>query len=201
MLTNLKAISALSFVSITNAMDDIAGVVGDLWTLIKNPSMLIAGGEDSIEVLLRVAKNRIALNRAIREGPGPEPELTDRERWGSEWAEIHAKGWRQVEREMMAAKWSKSGQLFGSDNPLFSMEGRDTGEMFGPDPGRGGPGKVAKTKGSRFDRPDTGNLSRIGGLYFGADYNLRLMTLQQETKRLTERIAVSNEAIAQSVKE
>lgn len=54
---------------------------------------------------------------------------------------------------------------------------------------------------SRFTRPDTGNLARIGGLYFGADYNMRLMTLQQETKRLTERIAVSNEAIAQSVKE
>jgi hypothetical protein len=54
---------------------------------------------------------------------------------------------------------------------------------------------------SRMNRPDTGSLARIGGLYFGADYNLRLMTLQQETNRLTERIAVSNEAIAQSVKE
>jgi hypothetical protein len=52
-----------------------------------------------------------------------------------------------------------------------------------------------------MNRPDTGSLARIGGLYFGADYNLRLMTLQQETNRLTERIAVSNEAIAQSVKE
>lgn len=53
----------------------------------------------------------------------------------------------------------------------------------------------------KFTRPDTGNLARIGGLYFGADYNMRLMTLQQETKRLTERIAVSNDIIAQSVKE
>lgn len=89
--------------------------------------------------------------------------------------------------------------LFGSDNPAFSFEGRDTGEMFGPS----APIKEKKDAAtrSRFDRPDTGNLARIGGLYFGADYNLRLMTLQQETKRLTERIAVSNEAIAESVKE
>lgn len=61
--------------------------------------------------------------------------------------------------------------------------------------------EMAASSSGRFTRPDTGSLARIGGLYFGADYNMRLMTLQQETKRLTERIAVSNEAIAQSVKE
>jgi hypothetical protein len=68
-------------------------------------------------------------------------------------------------------------------------------------PGSDSAASTRATARSRFDRPDTGNLARIGGLYFGADYNLRLMTLQQETKRLTERIAVSNEAIAESVKE
>jgi hypothetical protein len=169
-LTNMKAISALSFVKTTNALDDMAGIAGDLFVILSNPRSWTTGGENSIGILRKIVENRLALNRAIREGPS---QSTPRQ----------------------------NGTRFGSDNPLFSMEGRDAGEMFGPEPGPGVSGKGAKSNGSRFDRPDTGNLARIGGLYFGADYNLRLMTLQQETKRLTERIAVSNEAIAQSVKE
>jgi hypothetical protein len=54
---------------------------------------------------------------------------------------------------------------------------------------------------SRMNRPDTGNLSRIGGLYFGADYNLRLMTLQQETKRFAERTAIATEKSAEKLSE
>lgn len=110
-------------------------------------------------------------------------------------------------RDVMNPQKSKTGQsptlpngpLFGSDNPLFSMLGRDSGEMFGPS----APIKEKKDAAarSRFDRPDTGNLARIGGLYFGADYNARLYDLTQKIERHVARSADANVTTADALKE
>jgi hypothetical protein len=189
-LANLRAISAISFINVTNAMDDIAGVAGDIWGIITNPSSWTSGGENSLSILKKIVENRIALNKAIREGPGPEPVLTDRQRWGSEWADIHTKGWRQVEREMMAAKWSKSGQLFGSDNPLFSMEGRDTGEMFGPMLLPGMLKQKATSNMPEFRSNAAGALQSMGGYWFGAEDSSKqdLAAMRADIKRIADSV-------------
>lgn len=54
---------------------------------------------------------------------------------------------------------------------------------------------------SQFSRPDTGNLARIGGLYFGADYNARLIDLTAKIERHASRSADANVTTAEALKE
>lgn len=54
---------------------------------------------------------------------------------------------------------------------------------------------------SRFSRPDSGNLARIGGLYFGADYNARLIDITAKIERHASRSADANVTTAEALKE
>lgn len=109
-------------------------------------------------------------------------------------------GFRSVFQDISGAKEMPAPVAnFPADSGMptgYTFGGRDTGEMFGPPESK----KKASDR-SRFDRPDTGNLARIGGLYFGADYNLSLMTLQQEIKRFSERTAIASEKSAEKLSE
>ena len=65
----------------------------------------------------------------------------------------------------------------------YTREGRSTGESFDV--------PVAPIARTRFDRPSTGDLARIGGLYFGADYNTMLLQSQQKQINFLSKIADS----------
>jgi hypothetical protein len=140
------------------------------------------------------------------------PSQIAREEWAKSWSDIHSKGWQQVEREQMAKKWASAGRLVGSDNPMFDFFGRATGEQFGPlESGQSwqmlqaGISPSASTRmgksGGRFDRPSTGSLAAIGGLYFGADYNTRLMSNAEKQVRELERISYNTKETAEVLKQ
>lgn len=64
--------------------------------------------------------------------------------------------------------------------------------------------KKQRTKTERqdqFKRPETGNLARIGGLYFGADYNAKLYDLTQRIERHVARSADANVTTATKLSE
>ena len=54
---------------------------------------------------------------------------------------------------------------------------------------------------SRLDRPSTGSLASIGGLYFGADYNTRLMTTAERQVRELEKISTNTKDTAERLAE
>lgn len=80
----------------------------------------------------------------------------------------------------------------------YTPFGRATGEQFGPEVAP--KVKVAKER-SRFDRPSTGSLASIGGLYFGADYNTRLMNTAEKQVRELEKISTNTKDAAESLKQ
>lgn len=61
--------------------------------------------------------------------------------------------------------------------------------------------RTKAAKQDQFKRPDTGNLARIGGLYFGADYNARLYDLTQKIERHVARSAEANVTTATKLSE
>lgn len=87
--------------------------------------------------------------------------------------------------------------------PGYTPEGRSGSDPFGPPK----PGQTweqfnqefkakpkenaAAAERERMQRPSTGNLASIGGLYFGADYNMRLMTTMQKQLSALEKIDVN----------
>lgn len=88
-----------------------------------------------------------------------------------------------------------------------------TGEQFGPlqvgqtwemlNQGKGDISKKEKLSRdrSRFDRPSTGSLASIGGLYFGADYNTRLMSTAEKQVRELEKISTNTKDTAERLAE
>lgn len=80
----------------------------------------------------------------------------------------------------------------------YTQFGRATGEQFGPEVAP--KVKVVKER-SRFDRPSTGSLASIGGLYFGADYNTRLMSTAEKQVRELEKISTNTKDTAERLSE
>jgi hypothetical protein len=163
------------------------------------------------ETLFGLNPNRSITGDLSQQGIKTPSQLA-REEWAKSWSDIHSKGWQQVEREQMAKKWASAGRLVGSDNPMFDFFGRATGEQFGPlESGQSwqmlqagispsGSTRMGKS-GGRFDRPSTGSLAAIGGLYFGADYNTRLMSNAEKQVRELERISSNTKETADSLKQ
>lgn len=154
-------------------------------------------------------------NTAIKEDMSLEPLKTAKEKGRASlqsdklWQKLNSLDWS--DRAVANRKWSWAGQLLGSDNPLFDFWGRSTGEQFGPlekgqtwemlQAGKAPMKSKPRKRGERFDLPSTGSLAAIGGLYFGADYNTRLMSTAEKQVRELEKISTNTKDAAESLKQ
>lgn len=114
----------------------------------------------------------------------------------------------RLDREERLKKFNEKRTSASPENLQFQ-----TGEQFGPlqvgqtwemlNQGKGDISKKEKLSRdrSRFDRPSTGSLASIGGLYFGADYNTRLMSTAEKQVRELEKISTNTKDTAERLAE
>lgn len=76
--------------------------------------------------------------------------------------------------------------LFGSDNPNFTREGRDSGEMFGPS----SPLRKKETKQEEFKSNAASALQNMGGYWFGAVDSSKqdLAAMRADIKRIADSV-------------
>jgi hypothetical protein len=218
---NALGLASVNFVNFINGIKDVRETLGDIFAGAKSDisSGSIGSDEDSFTRLGKIWRNRRALNKAARESanvtPGGGGLLAEQDA-ASKAKELESINGKLLDMQVKAMTVEEKRAFYWNElakaQALYNRglkEGDDLlrakGELAFANAAAGliankpKDGTEKDAAQSRFARPSTGNLASIGGLYFGADYNTRLMTLQQKQVTVMQSVADNTRKTAETL--